>query len=408
MDKILLLCDENEEISATLKALMPEDTKWTVCHNVSDSIEQLKAEEDYEVVIVDRPSTKEGVSSLISHVTYYNNFMFSIAILVMTDNEHVAEDANYLGGVVVDIIRKPLVESVLRKRIANAKELVSSVSFAEFAKMLKALPANIFLKDATGKYIFSSQTWSHLDTGSDPNWTIRGKTDLDIRKDKENAKKAMAADQRIIETGQGTNYIIEENTAGQEFLQIIKEPLFYDDGRIRGIIALINNVTEQELLRRRLREQMITDQLTGVFNRVYFQEYVRNMNDGINYPCSIIAADCDNLKFINDTYGHLEGDDYIRLCALLLRTVLPEEADIFRIGGDEFVAFLPGVDEEHVKRYISKMEAGQDSYLVKGHPLSVSFGSSTIVEGETDVKKYLQLADEAMYECKQKKKGNVR
>ena len=190
MDKILLLCDENDKISATLRSMMPDDTKWTECHSVSDSIECLKAEEDYEVVIVDRPSTREGISSLISHVTYYNNFMFSIAILVMSDDEHMQKDAYYLGGVVVDVIRKPVLEDVLQKRIENAKELVSNVSFAEFARMLKALPANIYLKDATGKYIFSSQTWHHLNTGDDPNWTIKGKTDLDIRKDKENAKKS--------------------------------------------------------------------------------------------------------------------------------------------------------------------------------------------------------------------------
>ena len=408
MDKILLLCDENDEISATLRSMMPEDTKWTECHSVEESIERLKAEEDFEVVIVDRPSTREGISSLISHVTYYNNFMFSIAILVMSDDEHMQKDANYLGGVVVDVIRKPVLEDVLQKRIENAKELVSNVSFAEFARMLKALPANIYLKDANGKYIFSSQTWHHLNTGDDPNWTIKGKTDLDIRKDKENAKKALESDLRIIATGQGTSYIIEENDEGQEFLQLIKELLFYDDGRVRGIIALINNVTEQELLRRRLREQMITDQLTGVYNRGYFQEYARKIESEMTYPCSIIAADCDNLKYINDTFGHLEGDDYIRLCAFLLRTILPNGSDIFRTGGDEFLAILPGVDEDHAKKYISKMEANQDSYLVKGQPLSVSFGSSTMLDGEKDLKKYIRLADEAMYECKQKKKGNVR
>ena len=408
MDKILLLCDENDDISATLRLMMPDDTKWTECHTVEESIERLKAEEDFEVVIVDRPSTREGISSLISHVTYYNNFMFSIAILVMSDDEHMQKDAYYLGGVVVDVIRKPVLEDVLQKRIENAKELVSNVSFAEFAKMLKALPANIYLKDATGKYIFSSQTWHHLNTGDDPNWTIKGKTDLDIRKDKENAKKALESDLRIIATGQGTSYIIEENDEGQEFLQLIKEPLFYDDGRVRGIIALINNVTEQELLRRRLREQMITDQLTGVYNRGYFQEYARKIESEMTYPCSIIAADCDNLKYINDTFGHLEGDDYIRLCAFLLRTILPNGSDIFRTGGDEFLAILPGVDEDHAKKFISKMEANQDSYLVKGQPLSVSFGSSTMTDGEKDLKKYIRLADEAMYDCKQKKKGNVR
>lgn len=51
------------------------------------------------------------------------------------------------------------------------------------------LPACIFLKDTEGRYVFSTQYWRHLNTGNDPNWTIRGKTDLEIRKDKDNATK---------------------------------------------------------------------------------------------------------------------------------------------------------------------------------------------------------------------------
>jgi len=344
------------------------------------------------------------VNELISFVSYNNNYNSSKAILLLTDASHVEADQNFLGGVVLDLYQKPINAFILQNRIKNAKELISSFSFAGFAKMLKALPANIYLKDATGKYVFSSQTWHHLETGGDPNWTIKGKTDMDIRKDKENAKKAMESDLKILETGIGSSYIIEEKDQGQEFLQLIKEPLFADDGRVMGIIALINNVTEQELLRRRLREQMITDQLTGVYNRGYCQEYLRSLVDQLTYPCSIIAADCDNLKKINDTYGHLEGDDYIRLCAFLLRSVLPKESCIFRTGGDEFIAVLPGISEDRVKRYISIMESSSDSYLVCGHPLSVSFGSSTMEEGDKDIKKHLQQADERMYEVKQKRK----
>lgn len=96
-----------------------------------------------------------------------------------------------------------------------------NTDFAFADRMLKDLPACIFLKDNEGKYVFSTQYWNHLDTKGDPNWTIRGKTDLDIRKDKKNAMKAMEADRRII--------------------------------------ALINNITDYQLLKLELEKQAKTD-----------------------------------------------------------------------------------------------------------------------------------------------------
>ena len=116
---------------------------------------------------------------------------------------------------------------------------------------------------------------------------------------------------------------MKRTTASQEFLQIIKEPLFYEDGRVRGIIALINIVTEQEQMRRQLRERYITDQLTGLYNRSYYTEYLAELERNAPDPLSIIIADCDHLKHINDTYGHIAGDQYIRACADHPRLELP-------------------------------------------------------------------------------------
>ena len=99
---------------------------------------------------------------------------------------------------VVDCVCKPLRAAVLQNRLKNAEQLVSSVSFTEFSRMLQSLPANVYLKDNHGRYVFSSQTWHHLNTDDDPDWTIRGKTDLDIRKDKENAKRALESDLELI------------------------------------------------------------------------------------------------------------------------------------------------------------------------------------------------------------------
>ena len=95
----------------------------------------------------------------------------------------------------------------------------------------------------------------------------------------------------------------KENEDGvQEYLELIKEPLFGEDGRVRGIIALINNVTEQERMRQALKKNAITDSLTRVYNRTHYDEFIHKELENLEFPLSIITADCDHLKMINDTY----------------------------------------------------------------------------------------------------------
>ena len=67
------------------------------------------------------------------------------------------------------------------------------------------------MKDAEGKYIFATHYWHHIHGRNEIGWTIRGKTDIEIRKDKSNALKAFETDKKIIETGKGMTYTIEVN-----------------------------------------------------------------------------------------------------------------------------------------------------------------------------------------------------
>ena len=372
-------------------------------HTAEDAIAVVESGELLSAVLIDTPSGIPGIEKLIQFVNDRNSDLLAFPVLILTNNAHIEKDEDFLGGVVVDCIEKPFREAVLKNRLANAEQLVSSVSFTEFSRMLQSLPANIYLKDNQGRYVFSSQTWHHLNTDNDPDWSIRGKTDLDIRKDKENARKALESDLELIRTGIGKSYIIEENDGEQEFLQIIKEPLFYENGRVRGIIALINIVTEQEQMRRKLRERYITDQLTRVYNRSYYTEYLAQIEFGAPDPLSIIIADCDHLKHVNDTCGHIAGDDYIRTCADVLRGCLPKEAMIFRTGGDEFAAFLPGTGAEEAERLVSQIREAQSKYRIDSNPLSLSLGYSTMTGG-SNLKGHISEADRNMYADKQRKK----
>ena len=361
---------------------------------------------DLSGAIIDVNFAEADDFALMRSIAHEPNFT-SIPVLIATRRELIEDDMRCLDEGAIDFITRPFYGKLLIQRIENAITLKRADSFQALEEMLSELPSNIFLKDAQGRYVFQTHYWNHNDMGDDPNWDIRGKTDLEIRKDKANAVKAMQADQEIIRTGKGTNYIIEENTAGkQEFLELIKRPVFDREGHVAGIIALINDVTERELLRRELELRAHTDVLTGMGNHRSFDEYVAEIPHRDDFPIAVISADCDGLKVVNDTRGHLAGDEYLRLSALAVETCLPEGASAFRTGGDEFLAFLPNTTLEEAEAVIESMHRQQQLFNITEGSLSISFGAATIDGPEDSVIDAIDRADRAMYTDKASKKNH--
>lgn len=284
---------------------------------------------------------------------------------------------------------------------------VMKIDYDLFKKILKEIPSNIFFKDTECRYIFSTHYWRHLKGAEDPSWDIAGKTDLEIRKDKDNAKLAMEQDREIMRTGKGTNYVIEINQDGvTEFLELIKNPVRDDDGNIIGIVGLINDVTEKKLLEKKLEMYAHTDMLTGLFNRDYLDEWIANSMKADMYPLCMISADCDGLKKINESYGHNIGDEFLRLTASLFRAELPEKAVMFRMGGDEFLIILPNTLYDECKTYIDGLNNSAQSLKLKGKPVSVSFGVFEVTSPSLSFMKAMELADKRMYMDKNTKRAN--
>ena len=284
---------------------------------------------------------------------------------------------------------------------------VMKIDYDLFKKILKEIPSNIFFKDTECRYIFSTHYWRHLKGAEDPSWDIAGKTDLEIRKDKDNAKLAMEQDREIIRTGKGTNYVIEINQDGvTEFLELIKNPVRDDDGNIIGIVGLINDVTEKKLLEKKLEMYAHTDMLTGLYNRDYLDEWIANAMKADMYPLCMISADCDGLKKINESYGHNIGDEFLRLTASLFRAELPEKAVMFRMGGDEFLIILPNTLYDECKTYIDGLNNSAQSLKLKGKPVSVSLGVCEVTSPSLSFMKAMELADKRMYMDKNTKRAN--
>ena len=242
------LKDEFMELLTGEFVVMTTDSAVKGLNMIDDCLEQISA------VLIDLAIEQINGFTFIKAISEEPLYS-SIPVIAISDHLPEKEEMHIFEKGYSDLITPPGLREYVARRIHNAIRAKDSFTYTEMERMLRQLPSNIFLKDTEGRYVFATQYWSHVRQDG-RHWTIRGKTDMDIRKDKENARKAMEADREIIRTGKGTDYIIEENVDGQQqFLELIKRPVFDAKGNVTGIIALINDVTEQELLKKELEKR---------------------------------------------------------------------------------------------------------------------------------------------------------
>ncbi len=259
-NRVILLIAEDPEIIGSFNGMIDPEYSIHCVKTTHEGLEKLR--KDYSriaAVLIELGLARRDGFTDAELMQDFSSFS-SVPIIAITAAQPGDTDMECFEHGFFDIITCGTPEALIRKRIANAIRARSSMSLSEIESMLKALPSCIFLKDKEGKYVFSTQYWNHLDTGDDPDWTIRGKTDLDVRRDKDNARKAMEADRRILETGEGTEYVVEENQDGiHDYLQLIKRPVYDNEGNVSGIIALINNITDYQMLKQELEERAKTE-----------------------------------------------------------------------------------------------------------------------------------------------------
>jgi diguanylate cyclase (GGDEF)-like protein len=172
--------------------------------------------------------------------------------------------------------------------------------------------------------------------------------------------------------------------------------------------AITNQGVAEE--RANLMEQLsITDQLTQLKNRLYFDKKFDeewNRSSRIEAPLSLLIMDIDNFKGINDTYGHLFGDECLRLIASTISSELHRASDcVARYGGDEFVALLPNTGEDETWTIAEKLVKAISNISSKFNDeklqMTCSIGGSTTNPDYQDNKEYLiRQADVALYQAK--------
>jgi diguanylate cyclase (GGDEF)-like protein len=163
---------------------------------------------------------------------------------------------------------------------------------------------------------------------------------------------------------------------------------------------------------RREQELARTDELTGIENRRAFYELAdREIRRAARYGKAFTVAffDIDNLKLVNDRYGHEAGDAVLRLAADTARKTIRASDAVARLGGDEFAILLHETTAAASQTVIRKLRmAIQHVVQVNGRPMTVSVGAVTCLETPETVEALLRAADQLLYAAKRAGKNRAR
>ncbi|UNC93394.1 histidine kinase N-terminal 7TM domain-containing protein [Candidatus Contubernalis alkaliaceticus] len=169
-----------------------------------------------------------------------------------------------------------------------------------------------------------------------------------------------------------------------------------------AVLGLISDITDRKRYEEQLTYLSLHDQLTGLYNYTFFEEELNRLSKSRDYPITIIAADVDGLKFINDTMGHDRGDKLLKICAKVLKKSLRESDILARVGGDEFTVLLPRTENKKGKEIVERIRLQVVRYNKQfiHLPLSISLGIATAKNQQECLRETYKKADDLMYRSK--------
>lgn len=184
----------------------------------------------------------------------------------------------------------------------------------------------------------------------------------------------------------------------KRWLLITLSPWYEAQGQIAGGLAICRDITARKITERKLRYQSTHDILTGLYNRLYFEDQLKQMEQDGVYPLSLGIADVDGLKQINDEYGHLTGDQLLKRLAGVFKNAVRKGDIVARIGGDEFVILLPNTDAAAAQKVFHRLHEllEIENKISNAVPIQVSIGFATAGNHEEFTLLFHQ-ADQVMY-----------
>jgi diguanylate cyclase (GGDEF)-like protein/PAS domain S-box-containing protein len=216
---------------------------------------------------------------------------------------------------------------------------------------------------------------------------------------------------QIGNNNQITRFEIEQRCKDGSWIwtEIVAAPHYDKYGNLIGYHGLSRDITERKQLLDQLYHEATVDELTQVPNRRHFMNLAEiefRRAKRYHHPLSLVVIDFDDLKHVNDTYGHLAGDRALSVFSKVVNEIIRDVDVLGRFGGDEFLLLLPETDAEHallvMERIRNILTSSPVFFGEKSFTISFSAGIASLKEWTDTIEELLNRADSALYQTKDK------
>jgi len=187
-------------------------------------------------------------------------------------------------------------------------------------------------------------------------------------------------------------------------------PIYNEAGDLVRIDGICRNIQDRKELEEKLKYLSYNDALTGLHNRTYLEENIKELDEKRDVKVGIIICDLDNLKHINDKLGHFEGDQLIKATGEIIKHSFKNKFVAARYGGDEFVIVLEDLRLEQMEAEVFKFKNRICQYNESTHlklPIHISIGFSYSDNSRGNIREVFKRADKNMFNEKTKTKGGI-
>ncbi|QAT42953.1 HD domain-containing phosphohydrolase [Aminipila luticellarii] len=174
-------------------------------------------------------------------------------------------------------------------------------------------------------------------------------------------------------------------------------PVKDEHGNLIGAVIVFRDFTEKKQKQEQILYLSYHDQLTGLYNRRFFEEELQRLDKDSNIPFSIAMIDVNGLKLTNDAFGHTMGDKLLKRVARVLKEGCRGEDVVARIGGDEFIILLPHTEQEETEERVKQIYKTIEQEKLGDIIISVSIGCAVKSNADMSLDEVIIKAEEQMY-----------
>jgi len=300
---------------------------------------------------------------------------------------------------------KPLIISGTHRDITEKKKSEKALKDSEqkYRLIFEHNPLGIIHFNENGIIISSNEKFSKITGIKQEGMVGYNLKKIHNSKFSEALSKSLKGNQAIYE-GDYSSIILNKKIP----VRVILDPLFSDEKEVIGGIGIVEDISDKKKKQEEIIYLSFRDQLTGLYNRRFYEEELKRLDVKRNLPLTLVMADVNGLKLINDSFGHALGDELLIKVARTMENGCRDDDIIARLGGDEFVIILTNTDSNQAEKIVKRINNFAIMEKVGSIDVSISFGYETKYNEKQDIVDIFKNAEDYMYRHKLYESTSIR